>query len=169
MRPCLFYLYSMYIIMQRPFFLDTVVYSIKIFFYSSLIFFYQVLPLLKQLHDHGNESSHHVYMLLIILLILSQDDCFNKSIHEKVGLILVTKVYFRPPLPPPHTLYTHTCIYIVHSMLASMSQVYIVRTKEGLNCCMYFKSTKLNVKYQNNVWIISLKSHKHMVLKPEET
>ncbi|XP_064387359.1 dymeclin-like isoform X2 [Halichondria panicea] len=43
-----------------------------------------VLPLLKQLHDHGNESSHHVYMLLIILLILSQDECFNKSIHEKI-------------------------------------------------------------------------------------
>ena len=47
---------------------------------------HQVLPLLRQLHDCGNESSHHVYMLLIILLILSQDDCFNKSIHEIVSV-----------------------------------------------------------------------------------
>ena len=44
----------------------------------------QVLPLLKQLNSEGNQPSHHSYMLLIILLILSQDECFNKSIHEKV-------------------------------------------------------------------------------------
>lgn len=45
---------------------------------------FQVVPLLHQLYDCGSQSSHHVYMLLIILLILSQDDCFNKSIHESV-------------------------------------------------------------------------------------
>ena len=46
----------------------------------------QVVPLLKQLHDSGSQSSHHVYMLLIIVLILSQDECFNKSIHEVVSV-----------------------------------------------------------------------------------
>ena len=50
---------------------------------------WQVLPLLHQLHDCGSQSSHHVYMLLIILLILSQDDCFNKSIHESVWELLL--------------------------------------------------------------------------------
>ena len=49
----------------------------------------QVLPLLKQLNSEGNQPSHHSYMLLIILLILSQDECFNKSIHEKVCIYIV--------------------------------------------------------------------------------
>jgi hypothetical protein len=43
-----------------------------------------VVPLLHHLHGSSQQSSsaHHVYMLLIVLLIFSQDDCFNKSIHE---------------------------------------------------------------------------------------
>eukprot|EP00731_Ephydatia_muelleri_P017058 Em0010g156a len=41
-----------------------------------------VVPLLKQLFITGSQSCHHVYMILIIMLILSQDACFNKSVHE---------------------------------------------------------------------------------------
>uniref|UniRef100_A0AAN0IQV4 Dymeclin n=2 Tax=Amphimedon queenslandica TaxID=400682 RepID=A0AAN0IQV4_AMPQE len=41
-----------------------------------------MLPLLKELSSEGKKPSHHSYMLLIILLILSQDECFNKSVHE---------------------------------------------------------------------------------------
>lgn len=51
----------------------------------------QVLPLLKQLNDEGNKPSHNSYMLLIILLILSQDECLNKSVHEKVMKCLLAK------------------------------------------------------------------------------
>ena len=47
-----------------------------------------VIPLVEQLHAHkvGEDSSHHLYMLLIIFLILSQDEVFNKTIHEIVSL-----------------------------------------------------------------------------------
>ena len=46
-----------------------------------------VIPLVEQLHAHkvGEDSSHHLYMLLIIFLILSQDEVFNKTIHEIVS------------------------------------------------------------------------------------
>ena len=42
------------------------------------------------MNSEGNQPSHHSYMLLIILLILSQDECFNKSIHEKVCIHVLT-------------------------------------------------------------------------------
>ncbi|XP_071942367.1 dymeclin-like [Antedon mediterranea] len=41
-----------------------------------------VLPLLKILYNAPESNSHHIYMALIVLLILSEDDAFNKSIHE---------------------------------------------------------------------------------------
>lgn len=41
-----------------------------------------VMPILKLLYNADNHNAHHIYMSLIILLILSQDDNFNKSVHE---------------------------------------------------------------------------------------
>ncbi|GLV36306.1 uncharacterized protein CBL_08800 [Carabus blaptoides fortunei] len=41
-----------------------------------------VIPILKTLYNAPNSNSHHIYMSLIILLILSEDDLFNKTIHE---------------------------------------------------------------------------------------
>ncbi|XP_017771961.1 PREDICTED: dymeclin [Nicrophorus vespilloides] len=41
-----------------------------------------VIPILKTLYHAPNSNSHHIYMSLIILLILSEDDLFNRSIHE---------------------------------------------------------------------------------------
>lgn len=57
-----------------------------------------MLPILEILYHVEDRNSHHVYMALIILLILTEDDTFNRSIHEVVGT--------RPPLhgavvPPP--------------------------------------------------------------------
>ncbi|KAJ8311402.1 hypothetical protein KUTeg_010757 [Tegillarca granosa] len=43
-----------------------------------------VMPILKILYNAQDRNSHHIYMALIILLILSEDDVFNKSIHECV-------------------------------------------------------------------------------------
>jgi len=40
------------------------------------------MPILKLLYNADNHNAHHIYMSLIILLILSQDDNFNKSVHE---------------------------------------------------------------------------------------
>ena len=45
-----------------------------------------VLPLLQQLFRSGEDSSHHLYMLLIVLLLLSQDQVFNKAVHEIVSV-----------------------------------------------------------------------------------
>lgn len=45
----------------------------------------QVLPILDILYHVEERNSHHVYMALIILLILTEDDAFNRSIHEVVG------------------------------------------------------------------------------------
>jgi hypothetical protein len=41
-----------------------------------------IIPILKTLYNAPNSNSHHIYMSLIILLILSEDDSFNKAIHE---------------------------------------------------------------------------------------
>ncbi|XP_046856978.1 dymeclin-like [Xenia sp. Carnegie-2017] len=43
-----------------------------------------ILPILKLLYSAEEQNSHHIYMALIVLLILSQDENFNKSIHEVV-------------------------------------------------------------------------------------
>ncbi|XP_061026187.1 dymeclin isoform X1 [Eschrichtius robustus] len=41
-----------------------------------------VLPILEILYHVEERNSHHVYMALIVLLILTEDDGFNRSIHE---------------------------------------------------------------------------------------
>ncbi|KYN11329.1 Dymeclin [Trachymyrmex cornetzi] len=41
-----------------------------------------VTPILQILYHAPNNTSHHIYMSLIILLILSEDETFNKRIHE---------------------------------------------------------------------------------------
>ena len=47
---------------------------------------FQVMPLLKILYHAQDKNSHHIYMALIILLVLSEDDVFNKAVHEIVSL-----------------------------------------------------------------------------------
>lgn len=41
-----------------------------------------IVPILKSLYNAPNSNSHHIYMSLIILLILSEDDSFNEVIHD---------------------------------------------------------------------------------------
>nr|CAB3240284.1 dymeclin-like [Phallusia mammillata] len=41
-----------------------------------------VIPILKILYSAPAQNSHHIYMALIVLLILTEDDNFNKSVHE---------------------------------------------------------------------------------------
>ncbi|XP_067143240.1 dymeclin isoform X2 [Centruroides vittatus] len=41
-----------------------------------------VIPILKILYNAPERSSHNIYMALIVLLILSEDDLFNESIHD---------------------------------------------------------------------------------------
>lgn len=45
-----------------------------------------VIPILKIMYDCPEKSSHHVYMALILLLILTEDTLFNESIHDIVSM-----------------------------------------------------------------------------------
>lgn len=47
-----------------------------------------VIPILQTLYNAPDSTSHHIYMTLIVLLILSEDDGFNKSIHQIVSALL---------------------------------------------------------------------------------
>lgn len=49
-----------------------------------------ILPILQILYDCPERSSHHVYMALIILLILSEDTLFNEAVHDNVCLLPIT-------------------------------------------------------------------------------
>lgn len=44
-----------------------------------------IVPILRILYDCPERSSHHVYMALIILLILSEDTLFNEAVHDNVS------------------------------------------------------------------------------------
>lgn len=46
-----------------------------------------VIPILQTLYNAPDSTSHHIYMTLIVLLILSEDDGFNKSVHQIVSYI----------------------------------------------------------------------------------
>ena len=52
------------------------------------------MPILKLLYNADNHNAHHIYMSLIILLILSQDENFNKSVHELVRFALWDIFFF---------------------------------------------------------------------------
>ncbi|KAG5236613.1 dymeclin [Salix suchowensis] len=43
-----------------------------------------LMPILETLYNASKRTSNHIYILLIILLILSQDSSFNASIHKMV-------------------------------------------------------------------------------------
>lgn len=46
----------------------------------------QLMPILETLYNASRRTSNQIYMLLIILLILSQDSSFNASIHKLVRI-----------------------------------------------------------------------------------
>ncbi|OAY55692.1 dymeclin [Manihot esculenta] len=43
-----------------------------------------LMPILETLYNASKRTSNHIYILLIILLILSQDSSFNASIHKMI-------------------------------------------------------------------------------------
>lgn len=45
-----------------------------------------VVPILQTLYNAPDSTSHHIYMSLIVLLILSEDDAFNKNVHTIVSI-----------------------------------------------------------------------------------
>lgn len=47
---------------------------------------FQMIPILKILYEAPERTSHHIYMSLIVLLILSEDDLFNEAVHDIVRI-----------------------------------------------------------------------------------
>ena len=51
-----------------------------------------VIPVLRILYSCPEKSSHHVYMSLIILLILTEDGLFNEAVHDIVSLFFESNI-----------------------------------------------------------------------------
>ncbi|KAK7279271.1 hypothetical protein RJT34_24318 [Clitoria ternatea] len=71
-----------------------------------------LLPILEALYDTRRRTANQIYMLLIILLILSQDSSFNASIHK---LILPTVLWYKERL-------------LLQSSLGSLMIIILIRT-----------------------------------------
>lgn len=54
----------------------------KMFILSRLNIDFLIIPIMKVIYTAPERNSHHIYMALIILLILSEDDLFNKTVHN---------------------------------------------------------------------------------------
>lgn len=50
------------------------------------------MPILETLYSASKRTSNHIYILLIILLILSQDSSFNASIHKIVRITFICRL-----------------------------------------------------------------------------
>lgn len=57
----------------------------RLIWFAFLQLYRQLMPLLETLYNAPKRSSNQIYMVLIILLILSQDSSFNASIHKLVS------------------------------------------------------------------------------------
>lgn len=49
---------------------------------------WQLVPMLETLYNAPSRTSNHIYMVLVIFLILSQDSTFNATLHKLVKDIL---------------------------------------------------------------------------------
>ena len=79
------------------------------------------MPILKLLYNPDNHNAHHIYMSLIILLILSQDENFNKSVHELVWI--QKKCYIHLTYQSPHIRESKTVLDSWFQALDSRFQV----------------------------------------------
>ena len=61
-----------------------------------------VLPILRTLYNAPTSNNHHIYMSLIVLLILSEDDLFNTSVHDVNMTKQVNIVHVRTNLKEMH-------------------------------------------------------------------
>lgn len=71
-----------------------------------------LMPILETLYNASKRTSNQIYMLLIILLILSQDSSFNASIHK---LILPSVPWYQERL-------------LNHTSLGSLMVIILIRT-----------------------------------------
>ncbi|GAB2210226.1 hypothetical protein Drorol1_Dr00015486 [Drosera rotundifolia] len=84
-----------------------------------------LMPVLETLYNASTRTSNHIYMLLIILLILSQDSTFNASIHKQ---ILPNVPWYEERRLHQISLGSLTVIVLIRTMkynLSKMQDVYL--------------------------------------------
>ena len=129
-----------------------------------------IIPILKILYCAPDQSSNHIYMAIIILLILTEDSHFNKSVHEvpmtdvkwytdrtltevSVGdliiLVLIRLVQFN--ISQMRDQYLHyNCLAALANMSCSFKRLhnYACQRIFGMLSMLASKMTKLNIKKQ---------------------
>ncbi|XP_071717720.1 uncharacterized protein [Rutidosis leptorrhynchoides] len=79
-----------------------------------------LMPLLETLYDASRRTSNQIYMVLIILLILSQDASFNASIHK---LILPSVPWYQERLLHQTSLGSLMVIILIRTVKFNMSKM----------------------------------------------
>ncbi|KAI3815432.1 hypothetical protein L1987_15099 [Smallanthus sonchifolius] len=79
-----------------------------------------LVPLLETLYDTSRRTSNQIYMVLIILLILSQDASFNASIHK---LILPSVPWYQERLLHQTSLGSLMVIILIRTVKYNMSKM----------------------------------------------
>ncbi|XP_076924201.1 uncharacterized protein LOC143586561 [Bidens hawaiensis] len=79
-----------------------------------------LMPLLETLYDTSRRTSNQIYMVLIILLILSQDASFNATIHK---LILPSVPWYQERLLHQTSLGSLMVIILIRTMKYNMSKM----------------------------------------------
>ncbi|XP_064595976.1 dymeclin-like [Liolophura sinensis] len=79
-----------------------------------------VLPILKILYHAPDRNSHHIYMALIILLVLSEDEFFSKSVHE---ITLQTIPWFKERVISEITLGGLLILVVIRTIQYNMTRM----------------------------------------------
>ncbi|KAJ0681748.1 putative dymeclin [Helianthus annuus] len=79
-----------------------------------------LMPLLETLYDTSRRTSNQIYMVLIILLILSQDASFNATIHK---LILPSVPWYQERLLHQTSLGSLMVIILIRTVKYNMSKM----------------------------------------------
>ncbi|CAN1808138.1 DYM [Linum perenne] len=79
-----------------------------------------LMPILETLYNASRTSSNHIYILLIILLILSQDSSFNASIHK---MILTSVPWYQEHLLHQTSLGSLMVVILIRTVKYNLSKL----------------------------------------------
>ncbi|WCJ23861.1 hypothetical protein M5689_005863 [Euphorbia peplus] len=79
-----------------------------------------LMPMLETLYNTSKRTSNHIYILLIILLILSQDSSFNASIHK---MILANVPWYQEHLLHQTSLGSLMVIILIRTVKYNLSKL----------------------------------------------
>lgn len=117
---------------------------------------WQLMPLLETLYNAPNRTSNHIYMVLVIFLMLSQDSTFNASIHKLVKIFLFVssitysawqfELLFILQMLPNVPWYKERLLH--QTSLGSLMVIILIRTVK-------YNLSKLRVRSGSFIWSFS--------------